>query len=507
MGKTTALLVGVCMYPAKGYPPLPCCANDVQAVGKALITGLNMPATNIRTCGHNGMVCLSDLLSGLNWAGSSVSEEDTFLFYFSGHGGSKILALSDGNLDLQSLIDGIETIPAKNKVIILDSCHSGDFAISDNPALDMAENIDAFVGHGYAVLASCGAEQTSGFNPERRLSTYTCFLVDALTARFLIREGKKSLESINEAISHFAKLWNKEYPAKRQTPIFRSNIGGTIFFDVEEYKPYQVASVYEETKNYIIYSVEPLHTLQAKRLRVKVILRYDSTYEEIADIAKEIKDKVIFADVYQNERSESHHKGKPANIVWCYFGYSEDDLVDGNYVCHTTWVDDNQNKDWWYREKTNSQVANGVYLELHTSYKTIYQMLHGEKVDREELVDKTRKITEKLINSAQHYIRLYREYRNRVLSEAEFIDAVEPINREITCLYFKQSELPYPPKEISEWSNAHTQLAATIQDFALYYDKQHGKTWTSEAKIQLMESTIRRYNSELEALRVIDKQV
>lgn len=30
------------MYPAVGYPALPLCANDVQAVKKALITGLNV---------------------------------------------------------------------------------------------------------------------------------------------------------------------------------------------------------------------------------------------------------------------------------------------------------------------------------------------------------------------------------------------------------------------------------------------------------------------------------
>ena len=39
MSNITALLTGVCMYPAAGYPALPLCANDVQAVKKALIAG------------------------------------------------------------------------------------------------------------------------------------------------------------------------------------------------------------------------------------------------------------------------------------------------------------------------------------------------------------------------------------------------------------------------------------------------------------------------------------
>ena len=42
------------MYPAVGYPALPLCANDVQAVKKALIAGLNVSESSIMVCGHHG---------------------------------------------------------------------------------------------------------------------------------------------------------------------------------------------------------------------------------------------------------------------------------------------------------------------------------------------------------------------------------------------------------------------------------------------------------------------
>lgn len=75
------------------------------------------------------------------------------------------------------------------------------------------------------------------------------------------------MESINEAIFQFAKIWNSENPKQVQNPIFRSNIGGTIFFDVKEYKPYNIGKIFEETERYIIYNVEPVHTGSAKRFR------------------------------------------------------------------------------------------------------------------------------------------------------------------------------------------------------------------------------------------------
>lgn len=507
MSQIKALLAGVCFYPVNNYTSLPFCHNDVQAMRGALISGLNVPENNIQICGQHGITSRNDLLTGLQTIASNASDRDTFIFYFSGHGRNQVLALSDVNLSLPSLIEYIEKIPVKNKIIILDSCHSGDFAISDTPNLDISETVDAFVGHGYAVLASCGANQTSGFDNKRKLSTYTSFLVDALTSRFLIRQGKKSLESINEAIFHLAKAWNVSHPTQIQNPIFRSNIGGTIFFDVEDYNPYHVKTVYEENERYVLYEVAPVHTGLAKRLSAKVILRYKCSLDEIADVAHEIKEKIKYASVYQNELAESRYKGKAANIVWCYFGYSEEDIIDGNFIGHTTWVDDSQDKEWWYRETKNAKMINNVLFEINPSYEMIRTLLHETLVTKDVLITETNRITEKLVNAAQRYIALYREYTNGVLSECELFDVVDPINYEISRLYFLQSNLPYPPKELHDWADAHTQLAATIQDFSLLYNKNNLGTWTTENRKFLMSSAIKRYESELVALSAAEKTI
>lgn len=72
-------------------------------------------------------------------------------------------------------------------------------------------------------------------------------------------------------------------------------------------------------------------------------------------------------------------------------------------------------------------------------------------------------------------------------------------------MFLEQSDLPYPPKELHEWANAHTQLAGTIQDFSLYYDRKNLNTWTTENRIYLMDSSIKRYETDLEALRTLEK--
>lgn len=305
MGAIKALLVGVSDYSAVGGPNLPLCKNDLYAMRSACIHGLKASLDNILLCGETGKVTKIELVASIKNALNEVTEDDTFIFYFSDHGGSNCLVLSDGLIELQSLINLMERVRAKSKIVILDSCYSGGFALDSIPIMDINETIEHFAGRGFAVLASCGAGQVSGFNSDRQISLYTSFVCDALTSHFLIRKGKKSLEAINEAIFRYAEASNRKNGRNFQQPVFRSSIGGTIFFDVEEYNPYKVAEIYEETENYIIYSVEPAHHAGAKRLSVKVILRFQSSLAQISEIASEIKNKVLYCDVFQNEIAES----------------------------------------------------------------------------------------------------------------------------------------------------------------------------------------------------------
>ena len=348
-----AILVGVSYYPTLNLEPLPLCKNDIFAVRTALSNGLKVNSHDIILCGNNGYVTIEDMVNTLKLILNYSTPHDTLIFYFSGHGGKNTLAFSDNLLNLQNLIEVIESTPLKNKIIILDSCHSGSFSVHSPAQMALSETVESFAGKGYAVLASCGSEQNSGFNPDRSISLYTSFLCDALNNPFLIRQGKKSLESISQAIFQYATAWNRKGNNRIQDPIFRSNIGGTIYFEVQHYNPYKVKKVYEETDFYIIYAIEPVHHGMAKRLSAKIILRYESSDEEISNIANEINQKIINYDVYQNQKSEQRYKGKPANIIWCYFGYDEDDMIDCNFLCHSTWVDDAQDKKNWYTEGKN----------------------------------------------------------------------------------------------------------------------------------------------------------
>lgn len=505
MGVIKALLVGVSEYPTLGCEPLPLCKNDLYALKDALIKGLNVDEKNIVLCGESGKVVSTELILSMEKIISNVTNEDTFIFYFSGHGGKNCLALSDKIIELQKLIDMIEKINTKNKIIILDSCHSGSFSVNGVPQIDITETVENFAGHGYAVLASCGAEQFSGFNGETQISLYTSFVCNALTYSNLIREGKKSLEEINKTIFHFAKIRNEKYKNNIQEPLFRSNIGGTIFFDVEQYTPYKINKIYEETDNYIIYAIDQGHNCSAKRLYVKVILRFKSSNEQIADISLEIKNKVLYYEVYQNKIGEEYHKGKAANVVICYFGYDEDDIVNPNFICHSTWIDNSQDKNLLNSKLKNTIIVNGVRIDINNDYE-MKKLREEDIIKKDETIKLTKEYTVKIISLAEQFINYYREYLNNTITEEQLIDKVSLINNEIHSYFKEQTDLPKLPTELDEWANANINIACIVDRFYESYHKKNLDTQSEKDRKLKISEDIKKYQFALEELKNIEKK-
>ncbi len=493
-----ALLTAVSYY--DNYQDLPLCRNDLYAVQRALINGLNVDINNIKLLGQTGLIKQSNFLNTLVETICKCNENDTFIFYFSGHGGRNIIACSDGLINLQSIIDTLDKIKVKNKIIILDCCYSGGFNLTSQTEINSIEDL---VGHGCAVMASCGANELSGFNPDKALSTYTSFLCDALSCKFIIRKGKKSLEAINEALFRYIMNWNCRNTDKIQQPIFRSNMAGTIFFDVEDYIPYQVERFYLETEKYIIYSVKSI-SANIRRLSVKVILRYKYTVEEIADIVSEINSKVRFCNVYSNNQEELRFKNQPAQIIWCYLGQDEEDMVNCNYACRTTWTSHTQDRSYWY--SNSGTIINDICLVFNSSYEMLKEMMKPT-IDKDEFIKQVRECSIQLIDVAEKYIIQFREFLNGVISETELMEAVNPLNIEITNLYFYQTNLPVPPKELHNWFKIHCEIATTIHDFSLYYDKKNIDTWSAETRKWLMTNSLKRYEQELEELKQADKTI
>lgn len=244
-----------------------------------------------------------------------------------------------------------------------------------------------------------------------------------------------------------------------------------------------------------------MHTGSAKRYSVQVILKEPFSFDEIAVINYEIIEKIKNVEVYENSKSEIKWTGRSANIISCYFGRDESDIINANYLCPTTWVDETQNKSHWYGLNNNCEVIGNIHFRIHDYYSMLRIFNQENTGEKEQLVNQTKKIMSELIELAEKTIALYNELLNGTMSEQEVIVAMKPIIPLITRGYFALGDLDIPPKEIKDWFQRCSNLAATIHDFTLFYNQQYVSSRTPQNRRDCMNITVKRYYEELEKLR------
>ena len=124
-----ALVVGVNDY---GGPPndLPSCVNDANAITQLLQSKYGFK--EVHTV-RDGDATVDRLQDELKWLAKSSSPDDRLVFYFSGHGYTKLtdgimeefLAARDGLLDDNPLVNATRDLAPGTLTVILDVCFSG----------------------------------------------------------------------------------------------------------------------------------------------------------------------------------------------------------------------------------------------------------------------------------------------------------------------------------------------------------------------------------------------
>ncbi|WP_244918709.1 caspase family protein [Paenibacillus dendritiformis] len=512
MSNIKALVVGVSNYYISGAGNLPFCSNDVIEMEEALFSGLKLGRDDIISLGKLGDVKKDDFIKAIFEIIKLLDKNDFLIFYFSGHGttidNQHYLVFSDGFISTQEIIDYLERITAKAKVVFLDCCYSGHFSISGISTFSIEETVGDFAGRGYAVFSSSNSTQVSYGHPDKPISVFTTFLSDALKDRHVIRQGKVSLYDIQKLTRLYLEIWNLRNPDKQQHPIFRANMGGTIYFEVQEYEPFYTSKIYCEYDKYIIYNIEPLHVGLTKRYAVKAIMKEPLSLEDIGKISLEVTKKVKTAEVYKNAIAQDRLSGKLANIIWVYFGRDESDIVKNTYVCVTTWVDDSQDKNWWYRvDNKDTFFLNGVHYRIFSYYESLRKFNQENTGSNDDVISKTKNILVSVITLAEKVIYYFNEYKNRVLTEEEFLHKMDILIPEINKCFFDSHNLDIPPDEIRDWSQACVGLIGTIYDFTLYYNKKYISQRTPDNRRACMEMTIKQYYTDLEKVHKIEENL
>lgn len=213
-----ALIVGINYYEHGGS--LHGCVNDAYAV-KAVLErhdggAVNFDCRLLTGTGPADRVNRGDLKDQIDQLFKADAE--IALFYFAGHGhieaaGGYLLATDssrgDEGVSLSEILTFANESPAKNKVIVLDSCHSG---IAGTPPL--AGQL-AILSEGLTVLTASTKEQYA--TEENGRGVFTTLFVDALNGSAANLTGDITPGSVYAHIDQSLGAWE-------QRPVFKTNV-------------------------------------------------------------------------------------------------------------------------------------------------------------------------------------------------------------------------------------------------------------------------------------------
>ncbi|MGW1362929.1 caspase family protein [Streptomyces chartreusis] len=216
-----ALVVGIDHY--DHLAGLTGCVNDAFAVKAAIERNsdgtLNFPSPQVKVgTSAEQYVTKRDLKEAVRQLFTDDSE--IALFYFAGHGyiedtGGFLCAsdseTGDDGLALTELMQLANTSQARNKVIILDSCHSGA-AGNRLMTTSLAE-----ISDGVTILTASTADQKSYETPGGGAGVFTSLFVDALNGAAANLVGDITPGSVYAHIDQSLGPW-------AQRPVFKTNV-------------------------------------------------------------------------------------------------------------------------------------------------------------------------------------------------------------------------------------------------------------------------------------------
>ena len=549
-----AILIAVGDYKDIGAADIPTYERDIEIMHRALNQGLRIPGENIRVVTGNdnrGKVSMKSLAHAIADVEGHLSDEDVFLLYFSGHGQRKDslntapgsngasspcttaagIVFSDGMVMLQSVIDYVSRLAAGGKIVILDCCYAGGFEGKGPRALQFDQAFSEFAGKGIAVMASTSADETARLWPERKCSVFTGALSQAimeltapsaegqtsallegqtpvsledkisslLTAGITRSAGRVSLNDIYDVMMRIITIRNYHEPARQQYPVFRSSIGGTIYFGTKDRVQESGKMQHNCTGN--IHHFKSLDTQKEKRLAVFVILpptdKHSGTpagisTDELASAARDIVGRI---------RTE----GMEEDVVWCYFGADEGDILNSLHYAYTIWTATEEMQSKYYGRNAAAVVCDGIYVFRNTSYDLLKRIQEPTKT-REEFVRDVKKLLALIVSNAESFVYDLQEVKNRTRTMAEMRALYYSWIGRVKSLYIKLSDEDIAPNDLHDWAEAIYDLAGWAADLAILFEGECGDEMASSLSVHaeksiLIDHTIRRYHEAIERVR------
>ena len=205
-----ALVVGLNWYPDND---LQCCNNDADDIASLLEKNEDGSRNfDVYKATH---ACSKNVLEE-DLRNLFADENDVALFYFSGHGSNgnepSIVSSDSNEISMNYILDLANSSRAKNKVIILDACFSG------NMGNGLLWNNDiSTLSKGVTIITACERWQVAVETAQLKHGIFTNLLIEGLKGGAANINGKITPASLYSFVDQSLGSWE-------QRPVFKTNI-------------------------------------------------------------------------------------------------------------------------------------------------------------------------------------------------------------------------------------------------------------------------------------------
>lgn len=504
-----AFLCGVNKYETELIEDLSSCELDVKNISTSIKERLKLNQAEIitlvdtKTCIKKG-----EFIQKFLGFTALLTDEDTSIFYFSGHGcinssGKHEILLSDGSIETEQIIDILEKSRSKNNLVILDCCYAGKIDIHIKSA-SIEKSLFEIVGRGTEIFCACKYDEKA-YEYKNIGGFFTNVFAKALETSINNVEKGLTIIDFTNYVRRFFEIGLKQVLYKQTFVQIGNTIGDFYLIEPQpKTKTYQPNRIYYESNEFIIEEVKATHSGVNKRYSVIVLLKFPFTIEKIKMISDEILSLSTGFEVYNTEKFHNRLSKEPVSHIFCSFGYTKEDILNRNYYCRSVWVDKNQNRSHWLKVVENSQLLEETLFIYNPSYLVLKNFIEYNTVPDLEIFELAKAIKIDAINIGQMIISKYHDFLNKNVFEDELIAFVDSNSFEIERLNEQSSNLGFTSERLKKWREIFQELVVTLIDFELYYGSKYSQTRGKDNRKQCMNATIKSFNNSLDSLAKIE---
>jgi hypothetical protein len=226
------------------------CAKDAEDIENTFVNFCNVQSDNVRLIissikrpQANPWNTFKEVIDELKT--KFEPNVDDLLFYFSGHGkdsNQTTVIFKNETKNVSEIIEEIENLTPKTKVLIFDSCHSGAGYIETEKSAQFF-SLSSKATTGYYIISACTKEQTAKESKALENGKFTRFFINTIS-------DKQNYNQYNyfDINSLFSKVdtFLKSHPEYEQTP----------FQQIKSVGSYPIANNFNDEHCYVRFDIE-----------------------------------------------------------------------------------------------------------------------------------------------------------------------------------------------------------------------------------------------------------